>query len=1024
MQPTNVMSSDRGHFHGFAIRCLLATLGSILLTLLVSILSPNLLQTASAGCVPTNQFTLTASGETVTLTMSANPWTACMNRPGSTSVYYSTSATGPWTNQVGATVGVYPYNMTWVKTGLTPGVTYYFAVDAKDRVGNAGANAAYFTWPTNPREPAVKSITVPTVSASITYANGGGSGSAPTTPTTTTTGSTFTIPTNTYARTNYTFAGWFDGTNKYAAGATYPATGRVSGNVTLTAQWLALTSYSISYAAGSGEGSAPETPTAVTSGSTFTTPVNTFTRTGYSFAGWSDGTNTYAAGATYPVTGSVSSNVALTATWLADTKSISYAAGGGTGSAPTTPTSVLYASTFTTPANTFTRTGYSFVGWSDGTDRYAAGVRYPSTGSISRNVTLTAAWVANVASTALATDSWAWNDQADVGNHNWHALASSSDGSRLYAASESCGLSACDLGVVDAGGIWVSSDYGVTWTAIGSTDGRHWYSIATNSNGTKVVAVDRGGDIWTSVDSGATWTARRAGGSVRNWDAVASSSDGDNLVAVAGEGFIFTSTDSGVTWTNYTPSGVTGFTGVTSNNDGSRLAVTTWSSGIYTSSNYGQTWTARTLPVPYPGSATYLQAVASSGDGSRLVTGSRSLAGGSNVGIIFTSANYGVTWTASAPSGLDYIGFASSGDGSRVAAAIFGQAGVSTSLDYGVTWSLQSTGSRGVIPIATNIDGSLLFVGGYGGHLWTGSIPRSRVVAVVASATSATVPAATNTPAAVLAFAETTNTSAVRITPMDNPASASSTPFDLANASIFDIAVVNISGPVEICVDGGPSIRLWHFTNGVWVDVTTRQTENQTCGLTTSFSPFATASLKASQAQADVSVKAASDEAAKAAAEAAAAKREAEKKAARADITSNLKNSKDLSVETFATAEIPGITATNIASVQAELLALPEESRADINQVLKVARKYEIVGNIGSDRINYLQSNTFVEIGLIPATSKNKVALVAAVRKLPESARDTYAEIKAAIDAETAKLKTRSDRLAAVISRNASRSTR
>jgi hypothetical protein len=259
---------------------------------------------------------------------------------------------------------------------------------------------------------------------------------------------------------------------------------------------------------------------------------------------------------------------------------------------------------------------------------------------------------------------------------------------------------------------------------------------------------------------------------------------------------------------------------------------------------------------------------------------------------------------------------------------------------------------------------------------------------------------------------------------MDNPASATATPFDLASASIFDISVVNISGPVEICVDGGPSVRLWHFTNGAWVDVTTRQTETQTCGLTSSFSPFATAPFKISQAQADVSVRAVSDEAAKAAAEAAAAKREAEKKAARADITSNLKNSKDLSVETFATAEIAGITATNIASVQAELLALPEESRLDINQVLKVARKYEVVGNIGSDRINYLQSNSFIEIGLIPATSKNKVALVAAVRKLPESARDTYAEIKAAIDAETSKIKTRSDRLTAIISRNASRSSR
>jgi streptogramin lyase len=161
-----------------------------------------------------------------------------------------------------------------------------------------------------------------------------------------------------------------------------------------------------------------------------------------------------------------------------------------------------------------------------------------------------------------------------------------------------------------------------------------------------------------------------------------------------------------------------------------------------------------------------------------------------------------------------------------------------------------------------------------------------------------------------------------------------------------------------------------------------------------------------------------------AAAEAAAAKREAEKKAARADITTTLKNAKDLSVEAFVTAEITGINATNIALVQAELLALPEEARADINEILKVARKYEIVGNIGSDRISSLQSNSFIEIGLIPASSKNKVALVAAIRKLPASARDTYAEIKAAIDAESAKIKTRSERLAAIISRNAQRSLR
>ena len=847
-EPQTLLQPNRFEPRALVLRSLFLVFASMVLPVLFSIFLPNTLQSASAGCVPADKFTLTASGTTVTVATGGNPWTACVARPGSTSVYYSTSPTGPWTNQVGSTVGVYPNNMTWVKTGLTPGVTYYFAVDAKDRVNNGGDNRLYTTWPTNPRVPAVNSITIPTISANITYAAGSGAGSAPTTPTSVNTGSTFTTPTNTYTRTGYTFAGWSDGTNIYAAGATYPRAGFVTGNVTLTATWLAAASYSISYSPGDGTGASPTTPISVTSGSTFATPANTFTRTGYTFAGWSDGTSTFAAAATYPA---VTSNVALTATWLADTKTISYAAGGATGSAPTTPTSVLYAATFTTPANTFSRTGYTFAGWSDGTNTYAVGATYPRTGSITGNVTLTATWLGSVSSTALATDNWAWAAQADLGNRNWHGLASSSDGSRLYAGSESCGNSACNLGVVDAGGIWISSDYGVTWTESASTSGRKWFSIATNSNGTKVAAVDRGGYIWTSVDSGSTWTARTAAGS-REWDSIASSSDGDNLVAVAPAGFIFTSIDSGENWINKTPSGVTGFTGVASSDDGSRLAVTTWSSGLYTSSDYGSTWTLRTLPVPNPNDQTNLQMVSMSGDGRRLVTGSRATSG--NGGIIFTSSDFGVTWTSSAPMGFDYIGFVSSGDGSRVAASIFGQAAVSTSSDYGVTWSVQTTGTNGVIPIATNIDGSLLFVGGYGGNLWTGRLPRAQVVAIASSAVSAVVPAQTGTPEAALAFTQTTNTAAVRITPMENPAPAEATPFDLTSASIFDISVTNITGDVEICVDGGPTIRLWHFTNNAWVDVTTRQTETQTCGLTSSFSPFASALPLNAQVQADAPV--------------------------------------------------------------------------------------------------------------------------------------------------------------------------
>jgi uncharacterized repeat protein (TIGR02543 family) len=196
-----------------------------------------------------------------------------------------------------------------------------------------------------------------------------------------------------------------------------------------------------------------------------------------------------------------------------------------------------------------------------------------------------------------------------------------------------------------------------------------------------------------------------------------------------------------------------------------------------------------------------------------------------------------------------------------------------------------------------------------------------------------------------------------------------------------------------------------------------------TNGSYTPASPYGNLTFYARWAVDEASVKAAAAAVAKAAADAAAAQREAEKLSARADVTAKLQNARDLTPETFAKAEIPGVTTKNIAAVQAELMAMPETARTDINQILKVAHKYEVVGNIGSDQIKTMLPNSFVEIGLIPAESKNKVALVAAIRKLPEASRDTYAEIKAAIDAEAAKIKSRNDRLAAIVSRNSSKNS-
>jgi hypothetical protein len=170
-----------------------------------------------------------------------------------------------------------------------------------------------------------------------------------------------------------------------------------------------------------------------------------------------------------------------------------------------------------------------------------------------------------------------------------------------------------------------------------------------------------------------------------------------------------------------------------------------------------------------------------------------------------------------------------------------------------------------------------------------------------------------------------------------------------------------------------------------------------------------------------VSDAAASAATAKAAAEAAAAKREAEKRDARTEIVRKAIDKQTLSTELFDKAEIPGITAGNLARAEAEIHALPDASRSEINQIMKIARKYEVVGLIGSDRMKCVYPSQYIEIGLISADSKIKSSLVKAVSGLAENQRNTYEEIKAAIEAKTAELQARKDRLAKVLARSSNR---
>ncbi len=157
------------------------------------------------------------------------------------------------------------------------------------------------------------------------------------------------------------------------------------------------------------------------------------------------------------------------------------------------------------------------------------------------------------------------------------------------------------------------------------------------------------------------------------------------------------------------------------------------------------------------------------------------------------------------------------------------------------------------------------------------------------------------------------------------------------------------------------------------------------------------------------------------AAQEAAAKREAEKRSAREQIITRFKNSEKATLELFIRAEILGITPANIDELHTEIFALPKESQSEMTQVLKIARKYEVLGIIASERVKTIYSNSLIEVGLIPGESKYKATLTRVVKKLSQDERSSYARIKEAIDAEIAVKQAREDRLMKILAFIASR---
>jgi len=194
---------------------------------------------------------------------------------------------------------------------------------------------------------------------------------------------------NAFARTGYTYQGWATtaaGSKVYSNQQVVSnLTASANGTVNLYAVWKA-NSYSVKFNANGGTGTMANESFTYDAAKALT--ANAFARTGYTYQGWA----TDAAGSTVysnkqtvsNLTATANGTVNLYAVWTANPYTVTFNANGGTGAAMPSQ-SFAYDTAQNLSNGSYTRTGYTFLGWS--TNPNATSATYANGASVSNLAT-------------------------------------------------------------------------------------------------------------------------------------------------------------------------------------------------------------------------------------------------------------------------------------------------------------------------------------------------------------------------------------------------------------------------------------------------------------------------------------------------------------------------------------------------------------------------------------------------------------------------------------------------------------
>ncbi len=177
-----------------------------------------------------------------------------------------------------------------------------------------------------------------------------------------------TLATTAITRKGYQFGGWSTTAKTFTPGVTVTGAdlgATTSGVVRLAAKWQANT-YKIVF--NSNDGANQTTEQTLTYDVAAKLTANTFTRAGYTFAGWADAADSttirYADEASVKnLTETQGETIALYAVWQANQYTITFDMNDGSDAPLTTSMPISYGVPTALTATAFTRTGYTFAGW-------------------------------------------------------------------------------------------------------------------------------------------------------------------------------------------------------------------------------------------------------------------------------------------------------------------------------------------------------------------------------------------------------------------------------------------------------------------------------------------------------------------------------------------------------------------------------------------------------------------------------------------------------------------------------------